>query len=495
MWQKWLGKCFCVIFLMLFSATVLVACDSNGDNTDAGSVYAVSFDLAGGLGAIPEQAVEDGDYATLPSAPERPGYNFKGWYYGDKVWNFYSNRVYENTTLVAKWQKDESSWITSGNLKYEAVSGGYKLLGFVDEEEVDAEVVIPKMHTGQAGDGLVVEIASEAFMGKSEITMVSLGAGVKVIGERAFVGTGITEIVIPPSVEEIKSEAFCNLEGLESLVFGVNSNLKTIGEKAFYGVGVQTVSIPKSTTTINKEAFRASSVKNLLFSDNSSLFSIGEKAFYETKIEVMNLPDGLSEIFANAFGEIASLSRVVLPTSLTYMGRGVFYNANFEGVFVRGDSKDFKRNLFDEDWDETHASRFVAYFYSETDNGKAGRWYYHNGVPVLYVRNQLVQLDFSGSGLDIAGKKVVLLGYSVGTGKVSVSESLTLTEISAGVFSTYTNVYKYACFLVAVFDEDYEGSTTDVAGASLRSQQFSSVVNHIVVAGKEAGNSKILIIA
>ena len=279
---------------------------------------------------------------------------------------------------------------------------------------------------------------------------------------------------------------------MESLTIGTNARLEVIGEKAFYGAGVETVSIPKSTEVIGKSAFENAKVKNLLFSENSSLFQICESAFASTLVEVINIPDGLSEIHSYAFRNNLSLTRVVLPTSLTYMGESVFYDCAFEGVYVRGVEEDFKRNLFDRDWDLTHAFRFRAYFYSETDNGKPGQWYYHNGVPVKYVKNQLITLDFSGSGLNIEGKKIVLLGYSAGTGYVTECTSLLLTQVSAGVYTTYTNVYNFKHLLVAVFDEEYEGSILDVTEAEYKTNLFDSVVNHILITGVSSTNSKLL---
>lgn len=65
----------------------------------------ISFDLKGGSG-ISKTKVEAGTALTKPDIPTKLGYNFVGWYYLGKVYNF-NSLVEKDMTLTAKWQAIE----------------------------------------------------------------------------------------------------------------------------------------------------------------------------------------------------------------------------------------------------------------------------------------------------------------------------------------------------------------------------------------------------
>lgn len=70
--------------------------------------YTVSFDTKGGAETIASQEVVRGGTASTPTPPTKTGYIFGGWYSSDTYnagskWDFASNTVSTNTTLLAKW--------------------------------------------------------------------------------------------------------------------------------------------------------------------------------------------------------------------------------------------------------------------------------------------------------------------------------------------------------------------------------------------------------
>lgn len=67
--------------------------------------YTVTFDSNGGS-AVESQKIEEGGYATEPTAPLREGFTFLGWYHDNDKWDFSHYVVNENTTLKAKWQEN-----------------------------------------------------------------------------------------------------------------------------------------------------------------------------------------------------------------------------------------------------------------------------------------------------------------------------------------------------------------------------------------------------
>ena len=64
--------------------------------------YTVTFNTAGGAPEIATQTVVSGEKATAPTAPEKTGYTFAGWYNGTAAWDF-DTAVTANITLTAQW--------------------------------------------------------------------------------------------------------------------------------------------------------------------------------------------------------------------------------------------------------------------------------------------------------------------------------------------------------------------------------------------------------
>ncbi len=66
--------------------------------------YNVYFNADGGTPVPASQRVKEGDKVTKPADPTKPGYDFIGWYNGDKLWNFDTDKVTAETTLIAKYK-------------------------------------------------------------------------------------------------------------------------------------------------------------------------------------------------------------------------------------------------------------------------------------------------------------------------------------------------------------------------------------------------------
>lgn len=68
-----------------------------------GKNLTVTFDSAGGS-AVGNISVVESQKIKAPSAPTHKGYTFSGWYLGERTtaWDFSTNTVSDNMTLVAK---------------------------------------------------------------------------------------------------------------------------------------------------------------------------------------------------------------------------------------------------------------------------------------------------------------------------------------------------------------------------------------------------------
>lgn len=85
-----------LLFVLLLTFTI-VGCGNNANVT-------VSFDSKGGT-EVADIEVEKGSTIQKPTSPEKEGYIFDGWYYGDEEFDF-SIAIEKDMTLVAKWEKE-----------------------------------------------------------------------------------------------------------------------------------------------------------------------------------------------------------------------------------------------------------------------------------------------------------------------------------------------------------------------------------------------------
>lgn len=105
------------------------------------------------------------------------------------------------------------------------------------------EVKLPKTLT---------DIPNRLFSGCSGLTSFDF-SNVTYIGESAFEGSALTNIVRPQTIKQIANNAFRNCSNLKSIDFG---NVTSIGESAFEGcINLDSITLPSSITSIGRNAF------------------------------------------------------------------------------------------------------------------------------------------------------------------------------------------------------------------------------------------------
>lgn len=168
-------------------------------------------------------------------------------------------------------------------------------------------------------------IEAMAFYRCDKLTAVSLPAGLKTLGEKAFGDCWkLKEVVFPDTLEHIEAWAFIRCNDMEAVK--LPDGLETIERAVFYECSSLTrVEFPRELKTIGYRAFAyCTSLKELVFPE--TLRVIENLAFFGCKgLTQVVFPEGLRVICNETFGKCVNLKDVTLPQS-TY----VFANA-FDG--------------------------------------------------------------------------------------------------------------------------------------------------------------------
>ena len=189
---------------------------------------------------------------------------------------------------------------------------------------------------------------------ESSLNRIELPEELTYIGHKAFSFCKLEEINIPDNVTEIGSYAFCGCEKLKRM--SLPDNLNKIGNYAFKNcVNLDEIKLPQNLEVIGEGWFSGCKLLNKVdFPD--SLLSIEEKAFYDTaiyrldlpasvtkigelafekcgKLREVILPQGLISIENRAFADCISLTKVLIPRSVTKIGNNVFHISYDSGPY------------------------------------------------------------------------------------------------------------------------------------------------------------------
>lgn len=180
-------------------------------------------------------------------------------------------------------------------------------------------------------------INSQAFYGCSNLSSINIPNSLKIISVETFFQTALIEVFIPKSVTDILQYAFGGVSSLTILDFEEDSSLTNIEQFAFTGTGITEIIIPSSVDNIGRNVI-SPSLEKLYFEENSNLTVIVGYTFYNNpNLSVVELPDGLLEIGYSAFGCYAPISTfghiynyallsVYIPESVVTMEAQAFRN-------------------------------------------------------------------------------------------------------------------------------------------------------------------------
>lgn len=238
---------------------------------------------------------------TLPSTLEKAG--FGCFYDCDALDEIYA-------ADLASWLNIQfESHILDVNFLEKKLHIGGKLL---------TEAVIPEE---------IEEIPDFAFHDCKSLTSVKLPKSLKTIGESSFEGcNGITQIQLPEGLTAIGKKAFSGVYHLSEVK--LPSTLTTLGERAFYNIwDLTSIDIPGSVAVIGNSAF-AHCNKLAKITLHEGLQVIESHAFNGCIAKGVVIPEGVTTLEWGAFVAAQKLEWVVLPASLTTIGKGTFEHSD-----------------------------------------------------------------------------------------------------------------------------------------------------------------------
>jgi len=270
-------------------------------------IWVVTFDVAGGNGAVPAQATMDGGKIIEPTAPTLEGYTFEGWYYGEDEWVFKDNSVTENIMLRAEWSINVYTVIfdvTEGNeeIPVQLINHGQKATepsaptrsGYVFEGWYDGS------EKWNFEENLVTEnIILQANWKSTELVNVDFdGFGGKTYTEAFSDVNQNFEITVTDSNLEIVSNDIGDYLSVEHKATSNNFNMKFSQDTDYrmqFSLYFPSVEIPVSKVTL-------SAIDSSSSEDNKHLIIING-----TSLQVWNGLDGNNFDTYNTFTQIPEI--------------------------------------------------------------------------------------------------------------------------------------------------------------------------------------------
>ncbi len=315
---------------------------------------------------------------------------------------------------------------TSGNYTYTYTAGsGTCTIGVNTSSKPTGSITLPSSVTINGSNYSVTGITALGFY-NCEFTSVTIPDSVTIIGDSAFQGTYIPNLIIPNSVTRIETEAFWE-SGLGGITLG--SGINYIGANAFEGCSISDVYyvgsleewlcidfgdfggnpcycyanlyvnsdekvtnlvIPSTVTEIKDNAFDCcKSLISVTIPDNVS--RIGYSAFNTCRnIVSVTISNNLSNIGGSAFAYCSSLTNVVIPENVTYLDWDVFRGCtSLTSVTIPNNVNEINGFAFDS------CTGITSVYFEQISNFVVGQEAFTNGsnTAVYYFKSQSV-LDY-----------------------------------------------------------------------------------------------------
>ena len=212
-----------------------------------------------------------------------------------------------------------------GGIYYDLISKSKEAWVTNNPNYYKGDVIIPESINYEGIDYKVSTIKEKAFYECRELTSISIPNTVVEIGESAFRGCGINQIVVPETVCAIGNECFSDCTKL--ITATLPNSITRIPQNAFgYCYNLSSIVIPESVKSIDDGAFLyCMSLNNIELP--KSIKIINSFSFSNcTKLSSIIIPDSVEQIKDWAFENCTSLSSISFPNSVKSI-----YSKSFKG--------------------------------------------------------------------------------------------------------------------------------------------------------------------
>ena len=170
--------------------------------------------------------------------------------------------------------------------------------------------------------GEIKTIPTGLFSFCVSLTEFEIPSSVEIIGENAFGGTGLKEVVLPDSVKEVGNYAFYNCVHLKTFKGG--SGLEKLGANALGDcISLTDITLNEGLTSIGEGCFSScTALKDIVIP--TTVETLEPYVLAATALEEYRVPSGIKSIRSYAFAGCKSLGNIYIPESVTTLERDVF---------------------------------------------------------------------------------------------------------------------------------------------------------------------------
>lgn len=175
-------------------------------------------------------------------------------------------------------------------------------------------------------------ILGGTFSDCPNLTKITIGEGLKYIGDIAFANSPVKEANLPSTLRDISSTAFTGYSSYCPFVNDIQpeNHIRYIGKVAYQCVGrdLEEYTIKDGTVTLADNLFENWQGNATTFHIPASVEQIGNKAFAGTQIKTLPEMLGLKRIGGEAFYGCKNLKKLTIPETVEYIGGRAFYGCS-----------------------------------------------------------------------------------------------------------------------------------------------------------------------
>ena len=175
-------------------------------------------------------------------------------------------------------------------------------------------------------------ILGGTFSDCPNLTKITIGEGLKYIGDKAFANSPVKEANLPSTLRDISSTAFTGYSSYFPFVNDIQPEnlIRYIGKVAYQCVDrdLEEYTIKDGTVTLADNLFENWQGNATTFHIPASVEQIGSRVFAGTQIKTLPEMPGLKRIGDEAFYQCKNLKKVTIPETVEYIGGGAFYGCS-----------------------------------------------------------------------------------------------------------------------------------------------------------------------